>query len=142
MTTLDRDLISKKLEMLADYSDKLKEFCVLDRNIYMADHHHYALAEHYLQQTIEIVIDISRYLVIALALKTPNDTHGLFPLLKKAGVLSNEFVERNQGMSGFRNRLVHQYETIDHGKTYEYLQEHLTDFKEFTKEVSQFLLKL
>lgn len=86
-------------------------------------------------------LDICRHLVVALKLNTPDDAHGLLPLLAKHKILSNDYANRNAKMPGFRNRLVHGYSEIDHEKTYEYLLEHLSDLKDFSKQVSRYLLK-
>src|SRR3989338_553704 len=141
MTKIDQVMIRGKLEELKDHLEKLEEFRSLNIEKFSADHHNYALAVHYLQQSLEVVLDISRRLVISLELKTPDDSHSLFPLLQKAGVLTEKFATRNSKLPGFRNRLVHLYETIDHTKTYEYLQEHFDDLNKFIKQVSKFLLK-
>lgn len=140
MSSIDREYIRRKIEELEDYLAKLKEFQALNRAAYTTDYHHYALAEHFLQLAIESVLDICRALVIGLGLRSPDDAHGLFPLLEQQGILSSDFTKRNAHMPGFRNRLVHAYEAIDHDKTYDYLREHLTDFQEFIKAVSRYVL--
>jgi len=140
MTTIDQKFIKRKFEALQDYINKLDELRTTSAKDYAADYRNHAIAEHYLQLCIEIVLDVSRHLVISLNLKTPEESHGLFPALEKANVLSADFVQRNLKMPGFRNRLVHEYEGVDHAKTYAYLQEHLRDFKEFMKQISGHLL--
>ncbi len=79
--------------------------------------------------------------MINLEIKIPNDSHELLSLLANEKVLTKEFARRNLKMPGFRNRLVHQYDDVDHVKTYKYLQEHFSDLQEFINQVSRFLLK-
>lgn len=141
MTVIDKKLIHRKLKALQNYLSRLEKIRGLDYEAFLSDDRNYALAEHYLQLSVETVLDVCRHLVVALELKTPDDSHGLLPELGKAGILSKKFVERNLQMPGFRNRLVHVYEDIDHEKTYGYLQEHLDDLKDFTRQISQYLLK-
>ena len=140
MTEVDNELINKKLADLRDYLHKLEEFIPMDKKTFTADHHHYGLAEHYLQAAIEAVLDVCRHLVVARELSMPDDAHGLFSLLVKQKVLTNTFAGRNEKMPGFRNRLVHSYSEIDHEKTFAYLQEHLPDFQVFISQVSRFLI--
>lgn len=141
MTEIDRKFIERKFERLNHYLNKLETVKRLDEATYVADDHEYAYAEHYLQLAIEGILDICRHLVISLGLPTPDDSHGLFPTLQKAGILTEDFVKRNLKMPGFRNRLVHEYDEIDHGLTYQYLQKHIPDLKVFIDQISQFLLK-
>ncbi len=139
MRNIDKELTTKKLQELHAYTNNLKEFFGMDKSIFIDDHHNFGLAEHYLQLSIEIILDISRHLVLALDLKMPDEAHGLFPLLAKKKVLSENFALRNAKMPGFRNRLVHHYSDIDHEKVYEYLKEHLEDFEDFMRQISRYL---
>lgn len=140
MSTVDRELIHRKLEELRDYRQKLNEFHVLDRATFLGDHHNYGLAEHYLQHAIEATLDVCRHLGLTLELKTTDDAHELFRQLATHGVLTEDFSKRNASMVGFRNVLVHEYVEVDHAKVYEYLQTHLTDFDEFIRQVSRYLV--
>lgn len=137
MGQVDKKQITKKLQELNDYLQKLEEFRRLDLETYVSDYHHYGLAEHYLQLAVETILDICRSIVISSELKIPDDSHGLLPLLAEKDVLSKNFAERNAQMPGFRNRLVHNYEAIDHAKTYEYLQDHFVDLQEFMKKFGE-----
>jgi uncharacterized protein YutE (UPF0331/DUF86 family) len=139
MSDIDKEFIQSKLENLRDYLQKLEEFQAMEKSKFLADHHHYGLAEHYMQQAIEIILDICRHFVIALELKTPDDPHGLFALLESRGVLASGYAEANAKMVGFRNRLVHEYSEIDHEKTYSYLHEHLKDLNDFLRQVSVYI---
>lgn len=141
MKDIDLKLIHRKLQALQGYLDRIKQLGSLDYEIFLSDDRNYALAEHYLQMSVETILDVCRHLIVALGLKTPNDSHGLIPELGKAEILAKSFVERNLHMPGFRNRLVHVYEDIDHGKVYEYIQEHLPDLQNFIKQISDYLAK-
>ena len=141
MSTIDRELIHRKLEELRDYRQKLDEFHALNRTAFLVDHHHYGLAEHYLQHAIEATLDTCRHLGLSLDLKTTDDAHELLLQLASHGVLTKDFAARNASMVGFRNVLVHVYAEVDHAKTYDYLQEHLVDFDEFIRQVSRYLLR-
>ena len=140
MSNIDRELIHRQLEELRDYRQKLDEFYVLDRETFLGDHHRYGLAEHYLQHAIEATLDVCRHLGLALGLKTTDDAHELLRQLAGKGVLTKDFAESNAPMVGFRNVLVHEYATVDHAKVYEYLHEHIRDFDEFIRQVSQYLV--
>ena len=141
MSELDKELLRRKLEYLREYLDKLKEFSSMQEAVFLGDHHNYGLAEHYLQQSIEVILDICRHIVIALELKTPEDSRALFGLLAGAGVLPTEFAQNNSNMSGFRNRLVHEYAEIDHKKVYEYLINYFPELEKFITIVSSYALK-
>lgn len=139
MSEIDKELVRRKLETLKGYVQKLAELRSLDKQAFLGDHRHFGLAEHYLQLSIEIVLDVCRHLVVVLAAKTPEDSRGLFQVLAQHNVLTPEFAEKNQNMAGFRNRLVHEYSEIDHEKVYMYLQNYFGEFEKFIVEISRYL---
>jgi len=47
-----------------------------------------------------------------------------------------------QGISGFRNILVHEYGEIDRKKVYEVLQNQVKDLEEFKKEILKFIERI
>jgi uncharacterized protein YutE (UPF0331/DUF86 family) len=141
MSEIDRELIRRKLETLRDYLQKLEDLKSLDRETFLIDHHNFGLAEHYLQLSIEIVLDVCRHLVVALNAKTPEDSRGLFKILAEYGVLTDAFSKKNQNMAAFRNRLVHEYSEVDHEKVYDYLQDYFGELEKFIVEISSYFEK-
>jgi uncharacterized protein YutE (UPF0331/DUF86 family) len=139
MSEIDKELVRRKLETLREYIQKLEELKSVDKHAFLDDHHNFGLAEHYLQLSIEIILDVCRHLVVALNAKTPEDSRGLFKLLAEHKVLSGDFAEANKNMPGFRNRLVHEYSEVDHEKVYEYLQNYFGEFQKFIMEISRYL---
>jgi uncharacterized protein YutE (UPF0331/DUF86 family) len=141
MGDLDKELLRRKLEYLREYLDKLKEFSSMEETVFLSDHHNYGLSEHYLQQAIEVILDVCRHIVIALELKTPEDSRALFSLLSDAGVLPVEYAKKNSNMAGFRNRLVHEYADIDHKKVYNYLVNYFPELEKFIAIISDYAQK-
>lgn len=141
MGHLDKELLRRKLEYLREYLNKLKEFSSMEEVVFLADHHNYGLAEHYLQQSIEVILDVCRHIVIALELKTPEDSRALFGLLADAGVIPSEFAQKNANMAGFRNRMVHEYADIDHKKVYSYLVNYFSELENFVAIISSYAQK-
>lgn len=91
-----------------------------------------------MEHAIECTLDIARSIVADLELPQPDEARELFDLLTTAGVLPASFSEEHQAMVGLRNRLVHEYATVDHARVYSYIQEHLGVFEEFLGLVNDF----
>ena len=139
MSAIDQELIRRKLWQLENYLKKLERFRTLDQAAYVTSDDNYGLAKHWLQLAIEATLDVCRSLVLGLELKMPDEAQNLLTLLRDAKVLTTEFVERNQSMVGFRNLLVHEYAEVDHAKTYDYLQEHTDDLRDFIQQIKEYL---
>ncbi len=139
MSEIDKELLRRKLEILREYIQKLQEFRSMDEQTFLIDYHNFGLAEHYLQLAIELVLDVCRHFIVAMGLKTSEDSRGFFELLAKNGILTQDFFEKNKNMSGFRNRLVHEYSEINHKRVYQYLQDYFDEFEKFIVLISKYL---
>lgn len=139
MSATTRYKIIAKLEKLREYLGYLRELQKVNRKTFLGDYHHFGLAERYLQLSIEVILDVSKLLIIEKKLPEPHNNREIFVVLGDHRVLSKKTVERLDGMPGFRNILVHEYGDIDREKVYQNLQECLDDFRVFTKDVKRSL---
>jgi uncharacterized protein YutE (UPF0331/DUF86 family) len=142
MSPKTRDIIIAKLARLDEYVVYLKELKRYSRAQFIQDYRIHGLAERYLQLSIEVVIDVSRLLLICLAMERPENNHEAFELLYKNKLLSKKLFERIRSVAGFRNILVHDYMKIDHAIVYRALQDGIKDFGEFKKAVVRKISKL
>ena len=96
---------------------------------------------HYLQLSIECVIDIGEVLISALKLPKPEDVRGVIEILGKNGIIPDEFARSFATVASFRNIIVHEYRKVDLDKVHEHLQSDLDDFDFYAKKIAQFLQK-
>ena len=94
-----------------------------------------------MQLSIEVIIDVSRLLLISFNLERPDNNHETFELLLRNKIISKKLFAKIKNIAGFRNILVHDYMKIDHGIVYNALQDGLKDFPEFRKSVVRKLAK-
>ncbi|MEK7844314.1 MAG: DUF86 domain-containing protein, partial [Pseudomonadota bacterium] len=66
-----------------------------------------------LQRAAELTIDIANHLIKLRKLGLPRDSRESFFLLEQAGLIDTEMMRKLQGMVGFRNILVHEYQKMD-----------------------------
>jgi len=119
-----RDLIDLKSKFsLEDVcTDKTKEWAL-----------RYGLLE-----TIQIIIDISCYLVSKYNLGNPATYAECVELLQRFKYLDQGLAEKLHGMVGLRNILVHEYLAVEREKLYRLLED-IGDFKEFAIRIQRFL---
>lgn len=144
MVRIVEDKIISKFQKLDEYLAnlaQLKKEIKSEKN-FIEDFHLYGLAERYLQLSCQIVLDIVDLLVIGEGCKKPNDRSESISLLFNHDIISEKTASKIQGISGFRNILVHEYGEIDRKKVYEVLQIQTKDLKEFKKEILRFINKL
>lgn len=85
-----------------------------------------------LQRACEASIDLANHIIKRDFLGLPQNSKEAFDLLVTAGKISRELGERMKRMVGFRNLAVPEYQTLDLGIVESIIQNHLSDFLEFT----------
>ena len=84
-----------------------------------------------LQRACELTIDIANYLIKTKKLGLPQDSRDSFALLQRAGLITVEQMKVLQGMVGFRNTLVHQYQKLNLQIMVDVIEHRLGDFLDF-----------
>lgn len=90
---------------------------------------------HNLQLAIQGCIDIASHIISDEAWPVPDTLIGLFDILAKHRIISEELNDRLKKMAGFRNIIVHEYGSIDLDKVYKILKEDIKDIRLFSKQV-------
>jgi len=90
---------------------------------------------------IEAVLDISQYILADKGIKI--ESYGKIPgKLYLVKIIDKNFLEKMQKMIGFRNRIIHNYPSLDEEQLYKILQKDIDDFKKFLEITNQYLKKL
>ena len=72
--------------------------------------------ERVLQEAIEAALDVNAHLLSELGHDVPDDYFGGFVKLGQLDILSEELAAALAPSAGLRNRLVHEYDTLDDAK--------------------------
>lgn len=84
-----------------------------------------------LQRAAELTIDIANHLIRVRKLGLPRDSRESFSLLQQAGLIDTEMMRKLQGMVGFRNILVHEYQKMDMAIMMQVIKHHSRDLLVF-----------
>lgn len=88
-----------------------------------------------LQRACQAVIDISMHIISVRNLGAPQSGKGAFTILQENNLISQEITKKMQGVIGFRNIAVHEYQEIDLNILKNILDNHLEDLREFAREI-------
>jgi len=138
---IEADLIRRKLSRLNMYLDKLKPIVEHTLEEYLSDFYLKASAERLIQLIVDCASDINNHVVVEMGQRPPEDYASSFIRASEAGMLTAELANRLKGSGGMRNILVHEYMDIDDEKVYTALPIALSDFKEYIRQVDDFLEK-
>ena len=87
-----------------------------------------------LQRAAELTIDIANHLVKIRKLGLPRDSRESFTLLAQAGIIDETMMYKLQGMVGFRNILVHEYQELDMHILIDVIEHRTQDLLEFANQ--------
>lgn len=85
-----------------------------------------------LQRACEQCIDLANHTIKTFKLGLPKESRESFRLLAMAKVIPQDLELRLEGMVGFRNVLVHEYQRMDIELMVKVIEHHLDDLVEFT----------
>ena len=95
--------------------------------------------EHGFQTMIQSMIDIGLHILTRLGRNGIESYTEVFDVLEEEIIIDPAFASRIKGMAGFRNILVHEYTKVDETIVKGFLQERLGDFREFERQVREYL---
>lgn len=88
-----------------------------------------------LERASQASMDIATHIVKVKDLGLPNSSRELFDLLLEHKIISQDVCKQMQGMVGFRNIAVHDYQNLNLEIVVAIVEKHLGDFEGFVKEV-------
>ena len=133
----DVGLIEKKLAFIETCVQDLR---ALSRPAAIAtDLREERFAAYTLQIAVQAALDVASHIVSDERLGEPDTNRRLFDLLVRAGWLSPGLTETMYNMAGFRNVVVHGYQTLDKAILVDIVSNRLEDLLNFAKAIRQSL---
>ncbi len=142
MTELDASLVRRKLATITRNLEDLAAVEGLSLSAYRADRFRQKGTERLLQETVEAAVDANLHLLRARGVATPADYYESFLALGRHGVIAAALAERVAPAAGLRNRLVHEYESIDDAKVLKAVADARRDFTAYVAAVERYLTEL
>jgi uncharacterized protein YutE (UPF0331/DUF86 family)/predicted nucleotidyltransferase len=138
-TMIDRELVNRKLSQIVEYLTALTPLQGLSYTDYLQQPLPRYAAERLLQLLVDTAVDINARLIVELTGTPPQDYYDSFIKAAQAGVLSVAFALSMAQSTGLRNRLVHQYEAIDHAIVHSAIAEAITQYTEYCRRITTFV---
>lgn len=130
---MSRDIILSKKASL--------ERCIVQARAYYGQPSHEVFEKDYLRQdaiainlqrAMELAIDMANHVIKEKKLGLPKESKESFLLLERAGVISIDLSKKLQGMVGFRNILVHEYQKLELSIMIDVIENRLSDLADFS----------
>ena len=129
----DPDLLAKRLAVIDTCVRDLRELA--RPGAMRTDVREERFVEHTLQLAIQAALDAASHIVSDERLGEPRANRELFTLLARAGWIDRRQAERLGDMAGFRNVLVHGYDTVDLSVVEDVVEHRLDDLVQFAEAI-------
>ena len=129
----DPDLLAKRLAVIDTCVRDLRELARPDA--LRTDVREERFVEHTLQLAIQAALDAASHVVSDERLGEPRTNRELFTLLARAGWVDRRLAEQLGDMAGFRNVLVHGYDTVDLSVVADVVEHRLDDLVQFAEAI-------
>ncbi len=136
---LDRPAIERKITVMADYLDELRQIGAASFQEFRSDFRIKRTTERLIQLIVECATDINGLLIIGLGHTPPSDYYSSFVEVGRLGVLSPDFADSLAPTTAIRNRLIHEYDTIDERLVYASVQPIIEAFTRYVQQVHNYL---
>ena len=136
---IDHEIVNRKLSQMVEYLTALTPLQALSYADYLQQPLPRYAAERLLQLIVDTAVDINAHLIVELTGTPPQDYYDSFIKAAQAGVLSVDFALSIAQSTGLRNRLVHQYDAIDHTIVHSAMAAAITQYTEYCHHITTFL---
>lgn len=137
------DIVLNKKESIERYVKQIRSYYRLPGNgAFEEDYLRQDAIALNLQRACEQCIDLANYTIRVRKLGLPKESRDSFRLLAANRIITAELSARLEGMVGFRNVLVHEYQRLDIGLMVDVVENRLDDLLLFADTiVKEFLSK-
>lgn len=88
-----------------------------------------------IQRACEASIDLAMHIVSEQRLGLPQTSRDAFDMLQSHSIIDEGIAKRLKAMVGFRNIAVHDYQTLNLDILKQIVDNHLSDFTDYTKQI-------
>jgi uncharacterized protein YutE (UPF0331/DUF86 family) len=135
---MDKDIIATKIETIRRCIKRIKEHTPGCHEDLIEDYDFQDIISLNLERAIQASVDIAAHL-IADTEETPAQTMSeSFIQLSKCKTITKALSERMKKSVGFRNISVHEYQSVDWRIVYSLCTQHLGDFTEYIKQLTNY----
>jgi uncharacterized protein YutE (UPF0331/DUF86 family) len=141
VSPVDAALVRRKLGRIAESLSALQPLSKLSLDEYKRRLYERKAAERLLQEATEAAFDVNARLIAEQGGAIPDDYFGGFIALGTLGVLSEQLARDLAPSADLRNRIVHEYETLDDAKVLAAIGTMLKRYPQFIEAVEAFLVR-
>jgi len=136
---IDRELLLRKLDAVRHHAARLRSKLPASADILSGDEDLRDILGNNLCQAVQGAFDVAAHIISHIGAKVPDTYAEGFALLADNRVIDAGLARNLIMASGLRNRLQHQYQTVNWGIVHASIKDGLGDFDSFVKAIRTFI---
>lgn len=136
---MEREIVDSRIRLMIKYIDRLKGFDSVQLTDYLDNFDYQLMVERLIELLVEASSDINSYMLAQLHNVIPSTYYDSFIEAGKNHLITRELANELAKSAGMRNRLVHQYEEIDHEIVFKSISVALKQFPLYIQQIITYL---
>jgi len=141
MSPLEKEIIRRKLAVIIENLKALEPIAAMTREEYIEDFYKRKATERLLQELIEAAIDINTHILVQADNTVPDDYYESFVKTGELKIISQDLAGKLAPSAGLRNRLVHEYDLLEHSLVLDAVRMAQDIYSQYVKEIDGYLSK-
>jgi uncharacterized protein YutE (UPF0331/DUF86 family) len=141
MSPVEAGIIRRKLAAIVENLKALEPIARMTQRQYLDDLYKRKATERLLQELIETAIDINTYIIVQTGQTVPDDYYESFIKAGALQVISSDLAEKLAPSAGLRNRLVHEYNRLEHSVVLDAVKKAEELYTEYVRQVKDYIEK-
>jgi len=141
MSPVEVEIVRRKLAVIIENLKTLEPIKGMKPEEYLQDVYKRKATERLLQELIEAAIDINVYLIVATGHTVPDDYYESFLRAGELKIISLDLAQKLAPSAGLRNRLVHEYDRLEHSIVLKAVNMAEELFPQYIKVINDYLSK-
>lgn len=139
MSPIDKEILRRKLTVIAENLNALEPIKEMTRGEYIKDVYKRKATERLLQELIEAAIDINIHIIVQTGNAAPDDYYESFIKAGALEIISADLAEKLAPSAGLRNRLVHEYDLLEHSKVLDAVRMAEELYPNYVREIEDYI---
>jgi len=142
MSPVEIEIIRRKLAVIVENLKALEPVEDMTHEQYIRDIYKRKATERLLQELIEAAIDINTYVIVQTGHAAPDDYYESFLKMGELKIISFDLANKLAPSAGLRNRLVHEYNQLEHSLVLDAVKMAEELYSRYVKEINDYVLKV
>lgn len=139
MSPVEVEIVRRKLSVMIENLKALEPIKNMKKDEYLGDIYKRKATERLLQELIEAAIDINIHIIVQTGNTVPDDYYGSFIRAGELKIISMDLAEKLAPSAGLRNRLVHEYDLLEHSMVLDAVRMADQQYPKYINEIENYI---